>query len=47
MEDRESMTSNTAIHLRRLPQAVFIAKRALRPGDGKRCMVAARLRTLF
>ena len=38
------MTSNTAIHLRRLPQAVFFAKRALRPGDGKRYLVTNRER---
>lgn len=36
MEERESMTSNTAIHLSRLPQADVFAEHNLRPGDGER-----------
>lgn len=36
MENRESMTSNTAIHLSRIPKAVFFFEYTLRPGDGER-----------
>jgi hypothetical protein len=30
------MTSNTAIHLSRIPKAVFFFEYTLRPGDGER-----------